>query len=429
MELFFVQLLYIFRPILNVELVTWSALGFGFFELAAILLFALMAVGASLRLLHKNPVPVSSVEVWAALLIGWITISLLINLEYSSIAHYAQIILPPLTYILLKRILPDRATHIRLLFLMLIGFLLPFAISAGMTFRGDGLAMTIYWTGTERYRGAYANIHNMAHNAGFAMMLTVVYFSLRRTQGVSLKWAEALVLWIVFVLGAYLLFHTHVRTVYVGLAVFLLVVLFFHSKWLLALVLLISLAMLAYFWQAFSTIFFDVVEPLATGEDFERAGSGRIAMYTQAVATWWNAPFINQLTGIGIGNTTRATGAFGGIEDAVHPWRDPHNDWLYVLLSTGLIGLTLFLGLFVSIFKKIIKIQGHAKITLLGLLSAVIVMNLLSNSYVSRVALAQMFFMLIVYAELTPEATRMPVSRADGVASGPKAGTVPRPQT
>lgn len=400
MDIFFVQLLYFLRPMLNAELVDWSLLGFSFFELAAILLFLLLMAAFSLKLMHKTRDPVSGVEVWATLLILWCTISYVVHIEISSAAAYLQLIMPLMTYIMVKRILPDRSAHARLVFIMLIGFLLPFAISAVMTYQGQGLGMVVYWTGTERYKGVYANIHNMGHNAGFAMMLTVVYVVLRKKQEVALHWGEAAVVGVIFVLGAYLLFHSHVRTVYVGLAVFLFVGLFFYSKQALALSILLSIAVLAFFWDTVSTIFFDIVEPLATGEDFDRVGSGRIAMYKEALATWREAPLINQLTGMGLGNTTRGSVDLNPIKDVVRPWGDPHNDWLFALMSLGVVGMVFLVGLYASIFQALLKVCGKEKSVLLGLFAAVLMMNLVSNSYISRVSMAQMFLMIMVYVDL-----------------------------
>jgi hypothetical protein len=136
MEIFIVQLLYLLRPMLNAELVDWGLLGFNFFELVAILLFLALAAAFALKTLRKDRQPVSGVEIWAALLIGWITISYVVHIDISSVTTYAKFVIPLVTYILLKRILPDRSTHVRMIFLMLVGFLLPFIMSAIITYKG-----------------------------------------------------------------------------------------------------------------------------------------------------------------------------------------------------------------------------------------------------------------------------------------------------
>jgi len=402
MEIFLVQLLYLLRPMLNAELVDWRLLGFGFFELAAILLFLALVAAFSLKLLRKTREPISGVEVWVALLIVWVTISYLVHIEISSISAYARWVIPLITYILLKRILPDRSAHVRMVFLMLVGFLFPFIMSAILTYQGQGLDKVVYWTGTERYSGAYANIHNMAHNAGFAIMLAGTYFLVRKSQATSLRWVEVTVLVTVFLVGMYLLYHTHTRTLYLGLAVFFFVVLFFYSKRALALTTVILIALVAYFADSVSTIFFDFVDPQYTGESFERAGSGRLSIWSRTLDVWRDAPVLHQLTGMGVISPGHRTGAPGSIEATVPPWGDPHNDWLFALMSLGLIGLTILIGLFASLFQAILRIPGKEKFAFLGLLAAVMVMNVASNSYISRMTMAQLFFMVIVYADLRP---------------------------
>lgn len=400
MEIFFVQLLYFLRPMLNAELVTWRFLGFSFFELAALLLFLLLAASFSLKLLHKSRDPVSGVELWAALLIVWCTISFFVHIEISRGSDYVKLILPLVTYILIKRILPDRSAHIRMIFLMLIGFLLPFVISAVMTYQGEGLGKVIYWTGTERYKGVYDNIHNMGHNAGFAMMLAIIYLAIKRSQKLPLHWAEQLVLAAVFFIGVYLLYATQTRNVYLGVLLFFFVTLFFYSKRALAVSVIVAIVFVAYFWDAVSTIFFDFVDPQYTGEQFERAGSGRLSMWTSALEAWREAPLLHQITGMGIAFPGHRTAGPGSIEATVAPWGDPHNDWLFALMALGWVGLTIFVGLFASIFQAILKIPGKEKFAFLGLLAAVVMMNAFSNGYISRTTMAQLFFMLIVYVDL-----------------------------
>jgi hypothetical protein len=94
MEIYIVQLLYLLRPMLNAELVDWGLLGFNFFELVAILLFLALAAAFYLKMLQKTRHPVSGVEVWAALLIGWVTISYIVHIEISSVATYAKFVIP-----------------------------------------------------------------------------------------------------------------------------------------------------------------------------------------------------------------------------------------------------------------------------------------------------------------------------------------------
>ena len=402
MEIYIVQLLYLLRPVLNAELVNWRALGFGLFELAAILLFLALAVAFLLKSLQKRRQPVSGVEVWAALLIVWITISYVVHVDISSMSTYAKLVIPLFTYVLLKRILPDRGAHVQMVLLMLIGFLLPFIMSAVTTYQGEGLRSISYWTGLERYGGVYTGTHSMAHNAGFAMMSTVVYVALRKGQNLPLRWAEILVLATVFVLGAYLLSAAHVRNVYLGVVIFFAVTLYYYDKRLLALFVVSAIAFVGYSWATVSLIFFDFLDPPDLGPDLDAAGSGRLSMWTWALEAWRQAPLLNKFTGMGVDIPMSVSQPTYGVfyDGTLRPWSDPHSDWLFILLSLGLIGLVLFVSLFGSILQAILNIPGKERFALLGLFAAVVAMSAMSNSYITRFQMGQMFFMLMVYVDL-----------------------------
>lgn len=412
MEIFIVQLLYLLRPMLNAELVNWGLFGFNLFELAAILLFLALAAAFSFKLLQKNRQPISNIEVWAALLIGWITISYIVHIEISSVATFAKLVIPLLTYILLKRILPNRETHVRMIFLMLIGFLLPVAASAVMTYQGEGLRSVSYWTGLERYAGLYGGSHSMAHNAGFAIMLTAIYVVLRKGQMVPFRWAEILVLATILVLSAYLLSAAHVRTVYLGVVIFFGVMFYFYDRRILAFFVVSAIVFVGYSWSTVSLIFFDFLEPPDLGPDLDAVGSGRLTMWTWALDAWRHAPLLNQVTGMGVKipeiSPTRQPTYGVGFDGTVRPWPDPHNDWLFTLLSLGLIGVALMVSLFGSILRAVLNIPGKEKFALLGLVAAVVAMSAMSNSYITRFQLGQMFFMLMVYVDLGPKVVRRP---------------------
>jgi hypothetical protein len=286
MEIYIVQLLYLLRPILNAELVDRRLLGFNFFELVAILLFLALAAAFALKTLQKNRQPVSGVEVWAALLIGWITISYIVHIEISSMTTYAKFVIPLMTYILLKRILPDRSAHIRVIFLMLVGFLLPFIMSAIMTYQGEGVGQVVYWTGLVRYQGVYQHIHMMGHNAAFAIMATVVYVAFRKSQNVPLGRVELIVLVAVFTLGFYLLHATAMRNAYLALIAFFIVFFYFYDKRILVLSVVLFTAFIVFNWSTVTVLFYDFFNPPDIGPDIEITGSGRKTMWTWAVEGW-----------------------------------------------------------------------------------------------------------------------------------------------
>ena len=69
-------------------------------------------------------------------------------------------------------------------------------------------------------------------------------------------------------------------------------------------------------------------------------------------------------------------------------------------METGAVGFILQLLWYILIYKKIKKIKSKEVSVYKALLWAVVVVNSISNSYLSRFGLAQLFFMLLVYIEL-----------------------------
>jgi O-antigen ligase len=221
---------------------------------------------------------------------------------------------------------------------------------------------------------------------------------------VPLGWVELIVLAVVLTLGFYLLYATQLRNAYLGLTVFFIVFLYFYNKWLLAPFVVLFAAFIVFFWSAITVLFFDFFNPPDLGPDLEIIGSGRKTMWTWALEGWRQAPLLNQITGMGVNywdiHPTRKPTFGPSIDGTIRPWPDPHNDFLFVLLSLGAIGLVIFVGLFGSILRAILAIPRKEKSALLGLFLAVMMMNVMSNSYITNFVLFQMFFMLMVYVDL-----------------------------
>ena len=136
------------------------------------------------------------------------------------------------------------------------------------------------------------------------------------------------------------------------------------------------------------TIFFDVIEPLQGKQDMANIGSGRIGIWTDAISQFRGLPFERCLLGIGLGNETLYSHSFFGAS---------HNDLIALLLSIGIIGLLLYLWIIGIFAFDILRsdIPRVTKYTYLGFLCAVSAMNFASNSYISRVPMAQYFFFIM----------------------------------
>jgi O-antigen ligase len=125
-------------------------------------------------------------------------------------------------------------------------------------------------------------------------------------------------------------------------------------------------------------------------------------IWSHNLAIFAKLPIDRQLAGVGIGNFMGNSFA-ADIQASSkltmnHVWNS-HNDFLEMLMEIGIIGLLLTLVLYVAIGRAILRLPGKGRHGFLALFLAVVVMNILSNSYIARFGLAQMFFMLLVYIE------------------------------
>jgi len=125
-------------------------------------------------------------------------------------------------------------------------------------------------------------------------------------------------------------------------------------------------------------------------------GSGRPKIWKHNLDIFWSMPIDRQLAGAGIGNK-----GVSGTDGVV----DSHNDYLEMMMNTGIVGLLLYLTMQLLMLHKILRLPGREKHVFLGVFMAVVLMNFSSNSYITRAALAQMLFLVLAYIEL-PSAAR-----------------------
>ena len=74
-----------------------------------------------------------------------------------------------------------------------------------------------------------------------------------------------------------------------------------------------------------------------------------------------------------------------------------HNDFLGLLMTLGIIGFLLYIAILASCLRDVINssLETRGKFFFFGFLISIIFMNFVSNSYLSRVQLSQVFWMFI----------------------------------
>jgi O-antigen ligase len=399
-ELFLLKVVAFLRPIFFIE-VSVKIAGFNFFELMAILSFVALFLAFAVNTTLTKNLRLSAIDLLIIGFIFWCLTVYVVYAEKATIDAVAKLIIPPITYILAKNIIPDRQQYRKVLLLLIAGFALPVVLSTGMIALGHGIQKVNYWTGLPRYQGAYSGPHNMAHNMTFLLMTIALYIHLSRQKGApdttAIPAAKRVLFMTLGALASYCLFASPVRTAILGLFVFLAHYLYLVSRKLL----IIGAAGLLAIGIIFSPILikkygYDAQQVYEGEWRAEKLGSGRPLIWMHNLSEFRGMTIDRQLGGVGIGNTLDAS----PVDFDPDNIRNSHNDYLEVLIQTGIVGFLLFIALQFLILIRILRLPGNERNIFLPIFVAVTVMNFVSNSYVSRFGLGQMYYLLLAYIEL-----------------------------
>lgn len=385
------------------------------FELLTIVFTLLLAGVAAVNAFGGVGIPLSKLDGAILIFVLWCTSVGMVYPENFDLKSYIKLVIPPLTYFILKRAVASRKQYVSLLKWLIVGFVIPVLGSALMIYEGKGIGQRIFWTGLERYSGVYKDLHTMGHNMGFLLMLVCIYLAIRKDDSMyKIAGFRRLPLLLLCVLAFYCLGHGHVRTVYIGLLVFFSTLLFLYSKKAFVICGAIGIAVAIAALPFLSSVFFDVTEVFSGHRGVEEAGSGRPMIWNHNLGIYAELPIDRQLAGVGIGHYM--ADPFSDIRASSkltmnHVWNS-HNDFLEMLMEIGAIGLLLTSILYISIGSAILRMQGTERSAFFAFFLSVVVMNFLSNSYINRFGLAQMLFMVLVYVERPGFSTDSP--REDG---------------
>ncbi len=401
MELFLLNAFAFLRPLLSME-VEQSAGGMGLFDLAGIGLIAVLALAFCIRIaLGRQHVRIGTIDVWMFAYMFWCIAVSIIYPDKANFRELVKWITPFMTYIVAAKILRDRREYLHVLSLLLKGYVVPILASAVVIFLNLDLAIrkVVGATNLPKYEGVYANSGNLGLAMALFVMVGVIYVDVTRGHFGVTKRPEkmsVMLFLLVTLLALYCLLTSQSRTAQLGLIVFFAIYLYQVSKkWLL-----IGGAMLGVFVVIMSPLlalmYYDVIRVEQGERPFEEIGSGRPYFWAHNLSEFSNASPDRILAGIGIGNLVPMGTVDSAAEENI--WSS-HNDFLSVLIHTGVIGMLIFAALQIVMLKKILSIEGRERAAFLALFVAVLVMNFASNSYISRFALAQIYFLVMAYLD------------------------------
>jgi O-antigen ligase len=394
MELILLKLVALARPLISMRYAE------SFFSILGISLFGILVGTVLMRAAMRQSLRLSTIDLLIFAFMTWCIARAVIYLDGSYISQLTKLLVPLLSYIVVKNVIPDRDEYRRLIFLIIVGFSIPTLLSAGQIALGvsDAVSSVKYQTGVLRWQGAYLGAHPLGHSMTLLLMTLVLYVSLRERhegarQGVSPR-AENVLLGILAAIALFCLYKSAVRTAVLGLLVFLGLYGYLHNKKALLLggAALAVVAMLSTpFW--IPRILHEFAPDRRGGQpELMKLGSGRPTIWANDIATYMRLPIDQKLAGIGPGAEFSSEGEIGG-----------HSDWLRILWDTGIIGFVLFAWLQILILRAILRMRGSERHVFLALFAAVNVMMLVSNSYTLRIQVGQLYYMILAFIEIPRE--------------------------
>ncbi|NDV26503.1 O-antigen ligase [Desulfovibrio sp. JC010] len=393
-------LFFFFRPIMFMD-IGWLVFGLNVTEVFAIFATGILIIAFILRAVVAKQLNISIVDFFLFSFVLWVLFIYLLYIDRSHLKEAAKFVLPFITYFVLKNVIMDVKSYTRFLKMMLIGYAVPILASTYLIVQGRGLYTVLFWTGLSRFSGVYANPHNLGHCMALYLMALVLYTVICSEHEDILPVLKQRLFFIfsctISVFALYCLYKSYVRTCFFGFLLFIYYYLFRVNKKLLALLTMIMGVVLVLSAAVLYTIFSDMFDA-AKGPDKSQFGSGRPVIWMHNIEEFASQPLDGILAGVGVGNINshipeRKRRQIGDMLNS-------HNDFLDVLTQTGIIGFFLFVAFQFCLFQKIRLLEGRERYVFLALFLTVTFMNFVSNSYVTRFGLGQMFYAILVYIEL-----------------------------
>jgi len=265
-----------------------------------------------------------------------------------------------------------------LILLAIIGHIVPILGSAYYIFHKK-MAITVYWTGLRRYFGMYSGVHALAHSM-FIFLFFVMLYLYFNEKSEEKKKAFIFFIYFLCMVALFDLVKTYTRNVFIGFYILLFFYLIGRRNYKFLVVTILASILVAINSSSFWEMLYDFTDVFQGKRDILYMGSGRMKIWTDFLTHYANLSFPNQILGASLKGVA-----------------DTHNDFLSLMYSLGIVGLFIYVSFISKVFFDISKscIDRKLKYIFLGFILAVVAMNFASNSYISRVELAQYFFFIV----------------------------------
>jgi len=198
---------------------------------------------------------------------------------------------------------------------------------------------------------------------------------------------------VLFLSSMYCIAMTNTRTVYLGFFIFWPLFLWSWKKKYFIVFFILFLIISSLFWGHMQKFLTRAERGVAETQTINYASSGRFSLWGHNIQVFESLPIWQKLMGVGFGNEQKPVVNAGTRQNVV----SSHNDYLSLLMVSGIIGLLLYGLIQMAFLINILKsgIRRRLKLFFIALLLTVFAMNLVSNSYINRFPLAQLFWFYV----------------------------------
>jgi O-antigen ligase len=300
----------------------------------------------------------------------------------SEVRDVARLTIPFILFIGVRSIIQNTKQINLLITIFAVGYIVLLMVSAILILKGESIAKIEFYSEVERYRGAFFRIHVFAYSA---LLFSFLYAFIIKNFTIQ----NVLTLWILrfsLLASIFCLYNTHTRTAMFGFILFWIIYFLGQKKRNFVIFLLMLISVFYLYQDKVEVILWKTPEQ----RDLNRATSGRISLWQKNLSNFSNYSVEQKLFGGNpIGNNQNTTTYKKELK--------VHSDYLALLLKTGIMGLLLYLAIYVALLKDIYKsrLAKDKKYVFYGVAIAVMLMNFVSNAYVHRPELSQFFWFIM----------------------------------
>ena len=304
----------------------------------------------------------------------------------SQIGWLVRWILPFTLFFAVRFFVKDARDVNILLITLLVGYIFPIVASTILILKGGSLEVVEWYSGLKRYQGVFSGEHPMAHAMTFFSFLIGFIFVHVKVKTKLFKFG----LFFLLILSIFCLYKTVVRNALLGCIIFwFLLLVMTNKKYAFVFVIAVLLVFIIKSGKVENIFWKGKAHHLE--HTLNAASSGRLEIWEHNLSIYSDLSIEKKILGLGIGVEGNL---FSTDEDQVWP---SHNDYLSLLMTVGILGLIYYLSIFMVILRDIYYsgVEKRIKHLIIAILVPVIIMNFLSNAYITRVEMGELLWFLL----------------------------------